>query len=296
MMKFSAQFRNLAALPRPERHGTCSLHTHFRATTVIGETDTASARPAHNTKLEDQLMARLVGKVAVITGGSSGIGLATAQRFVDEGAHVFIMGRRRSELDKAKALIGEGLSTVAGDVTNSADLDKLFATVLDKLGGLDILVANSARVEPEMLGKITEENFDATFNLNARATLFTVQKALPLIRNGGSVILIGSAAGRMGVPGYSAYSATKAALRSYTRTWTREFNDRGIRFNTLSPGPIDTPMLDRQPDKAQFAAAVPLNRLGRPEEIAAAALFLASGDSSFVAGVELSVDGGMAQV
>jgi NAD(P)-dependent dehydrogenase (short-subunit alcohol dehydrogenase family) len=239
-------------------------------------------------------MARLAGKVAVITGGSRGIGFATAQRFVDEGAHVFIIGRRRSELDKAKALIGDGLSTVAGDVTNSVDLDKLIATVLDKEGGLDILVANSARVDAEMLGKITEENFDATFNLNARATLFTVQKALPLIRAGGSVILIGSTSGRMGVPGYSAYSATKAALRSYTRT--REFNDRGIRFNTLSPGPIDTPMLDSQADKAQFAAAVPLNRLGRPEEIASAALFLASDDSSFVAGVELSVDGGMAQV
>jgi NAD(P)-dependent dehydrogenase (short-subunit alcohol dehydrogenase family) len=147
-----------------------------------------------------------------------------------------------------------------------------------------------------MLGKITEENFDATFDVNARATLFTVQKALPLIRAGGSVILIGSTGGHMGVPGHSTYSATKAAVRSYTRTWTREFSDRGIRSNTLSPGPIDTPMLERQPDKAQFAAAVPLNRLGRPEEIAAAALFLASDDSSFVAGVELSVDGGMAQV
>jgi NAD(P)-dependent dehydrogenase (short-subunit alcohol dehydrogenase family) len=254
--------------------------------------------------MEDQLMARLAGKVAVITGGSSGIGFATAQRFVDEGAHVFIIGRRRSELDKAKALIGDGLSTVAGDVTNSVDLDKLIATVLDKEGGLDILVANSARVDAEMLGKITEENFDATFNLNARATLFTVQKALPLIRAGGSVILIGSTSGRMGVPGYSAYSATKAALRSYTRTWTREFNDRGIRFNTLSPGPVDTPMMDGQADspeaaaemRATFAAAIPLNRMGRPEEIAAAALFLASDDSSFVAGAELSVDGGFAQV
>jgi NAD(P)-dependent dehydrogenase (short-subunit alcohol dehydrogenase family) len=241
-------------------------------------------------------MTRLTGKVAVITGGSSGIGLASAQRFVDEGAHVFIMGRRRSELDKTKALIGDGLSTVAGDVTNSADLDKLFLTVLDKEGGLDILVVNSGRAEPEMLGKITEEKFDATFNVNARATLFTVQKALPRIRTGGSVILIGSTAGYIGIRGYSAYSATKAALRSYTRTWTREFNDRGIRFNTLSPGPIDTPMLDGQADKAQFAATVPLNRLGRPEEIAAAALFLASDDSNFVAGVELSVDGGMAQV
>jgi NAD(P)-dependent dehydrogenase (short-subunit alcohol dehydrogenase family) len=179
-------------------------------------------------------MVRLAGKVAVITGGSSGIGLATARRFVDEVGRVFIMGRRRSELDKAKALIGDGLSTVAGDVTNGADLDKLFATVLDKEVGLDILVANSARSEAEMLGKITEENFDATFDVNTRATLFTVQKALPLIRAGGSVILIGSTAGHMGVPGYSTYSATKAAVRSYTRTWTREFSDRGIRFNTLS--------------------------------------------------------------
>src|SRR6478736_1949381 len=241
-------------------------------------------------------MSKLEGKVAVITGGSSGIGLATAHRFVDEGAHVFIMGRRRSELEKAKALIGDGLSTVAGDVTNGADLDKLFLTVLDTEGGLDILVVNSARAEAEMLGKITEENFDATFNVNARATLFTVQRALPLVRNGGSVILIGSTAGHMGVPGYSAYSATKAALRSYTRTWTREFNDRGIRFNTLSPGPIDTPIMDLQAGSPEGADAIPLNRLGRPEEIAAAALFLASDDSSFVAGVELSVDGGMAQV
>jgi NAD(P)-dependent dehydrogenase (short-subunit alcohol dehydrogenase family) len=249
-------------------------------------------------------MPRLAGKVAVITGGSSGIGLATARRFVDEGADVFIIGRRRSELDKAKALIGHGLSTVAGDVTNSADLDKLFARVLEEEGGLDILVASSGRVEPEELGKITEENFDATFGLNARATLFTVQKALPLIRNGGSVILIGSVAGYVGMPGFSTYSATKAALRSYTRTWTREFTDRGIRFSTLSPGPIDTPIMDRHAEsvetanerKAQIAAAIPLNRYGRPEEIAAAALFLASDDSSFVAGAELSVDGGMAQV
>ena len=245
-------------------------------------------------------MARLAGKVAVITGGSSGIGLATAQRFVDEGAHVFITGRRQSEMDKAKALIGDGLSTVAGDVTVSADLDRLFATVLEQKGALDILVASSGRVGPEELGKVTEENFDATFNLNARATLFTVQKALPLMRTGGSVILVGSVAGYVGVPGFSAYSATKAALRSYVRTWTREFTDRGIRFNTLSPGPIDTPMIDSTADpdatRAQFVAAIPLNRMGRPEEIAAAAVFLASDEASFVAGAELNVDGGMAQV
>jgi NAD(P)-dependent dehydrogenase (short-subunit alcohol dehydrogenase family) len=249
-------------------------------------------------------MSRLNGKVAVITGGSSGIGLATAQRFVDEGASVFITGRRQSELDKAKALIGDGVTTVAIDSTNGADLDRLFATVLEEEGGLDILVVNSGRVEPEELGKITEQNFGRTFDLNARGSLFTVQKALPLMRTGGSVILIGSIAGYSGIPGYTTYSATKAALRSYTRTWTREFGDRGIRFNTLSPGPVDTPIMDGQADsveeanaiKAQFAAAVPLNRMGRPDEIAAAALFLASDDSSFVAGAELSVDGGMAQV
>jgi NAD(P)-dependent dehydrogenase (short-subunit alcohol dehydrogenase family) len=249
-------------------------------------------------------MSRLDGKIAVITGGSSGIGLAIAQRFVQEGAHVFITGRRQSELDTAKALIGDGVATVAGDATISADLDKLFATVQSEKGALDILVVNSGRVEPEELGEITEENFDRTFDLNARAALFTVQKALPLIRNGGSVILVASIAGYVGIRGYSTYSATKAALRSYTRTWTREFNDRGIRFNTLSPGPIDTPIMDGQADtperadaiRAAFAAAIPLNRMGRPEEIAAAALFLASDDSSFVAGAELSVDGGMAQV
>jgi NAD(P)-dependent dehydrogenase (short-subunit alcohol dehydrogenase family) len=249
-------------------------------------------------------MSRLDGKVAVITGGSSGIGLATAQRFVEEGAYVFIMGRRQAELNKAKALIGDGVMTVAGDVTNSADLDSLFATVHEEKGALDILVANSGRVEPEELGKITEENFDLTFNLNARATLFTVQKALPLIRDGGSVILVASIAGYVGIPGYTTYSATKAAERSYVRTWTRECTDHGIRFNTLSPGPIDTPIMDGQADspeeadaiRAAFAAAIPLNRMGRPEEIAAAALFLASDESSFVAGAELSVDGGMAQV
>jgi NAD(P)-dependent dehydrogenase (short-subunit alcohol dehydrogenase family) len=194
-------------------------------------------------------MARLAGKVAVITGGSSGIGLATAQRFVDEGAYVFITGRRQSELDKAKALIGDGVSTVAGDVTLSTDLDRLFAMVLQEEGGLDILVVNSGRLQKEELGKITEQNFDATFDVNARASLFTVQKALPLMRTGGSVILVGSVAGYVGIRGNSTYSATKAALRSYVRTWTREFTDRGIRFNTLSPGPVDTPMMEAKPTR-----------------------------------------------
>src|SRR3984957_3604895 len=170
--------RNVARIPRRGSHEMSSKRTLLRATAVAGKSDAAQARPAHNTKSEDQLMARLAGKVAVITGGSSGIGLATAQRFADEGASVYIVGRRQSELNKAKALIGDGLSTVAADVTIGTDLDRLFATVLEEEGGLDILVVNSGRGEPEELGKITEENFDATFDLNARATLFTVQKGL----------------------------------------------------------------------------------------------------------------------
>src|SRR5258705_6291868 len=281
-----------------------SHHDDSGATTALAGQRTPQKHVHHTTrKMENQLMARLDGKIAVITGGSSGSGLATAQRFVQEGAYVFITGRRQSELDKAQALIGDGVTTVAVDSTNSADQDRLFATVLEEKGALDILVVNSGRVEPEELGKITEENFDLTFDLNARASLFTVQKAIPLMRNGGSVILVGSVAGYTGISGYTTYSATKAALRSYARTWTREVNDRRIRFNNLSPGPIDTPIMDLQADspegadaiRAQFAAAIPLNRMGRPEEIAAAALFLASDDSSFVAGAELSVDGGFAQ-
>lgn len=230
-------------------------------------------------------MSGLHGKVAVVTGGTSGIGLAITQRFAKEGAHVFITGRRQSELDKAKALVG--------DETVKADK-----------GVLDILVANSGRVEPEEFGKVTEDNFDKTFDLNARATLFTAQKALPLMRQGGSIILVGSIAGTKGMNGYSTYSATKAAIRSYTRTWTQELQDRGIRFNTLSPGPIDTPIMDGQADtkegadaiRAAFASVIPLGRMGQPEEVAAAACFLASDESSFVTGIDLAVDGGMAQI
>lgn len=249
-------------------------------------------------------MERLTDKVAVITGGSSGIGLATAQRFVEEGAYVYIMGRRSAELEEAKALIGPGVTTLAGDVTKGADLDKLFTKVLAERGLLDILVASAGLVEQVGLEDITEEHFDRTFDLNARGSLFTVQKALPLMRHGGSVILVGSTSAYKGIPGYSTYSATKAAQRSYVRTWTREFGNSGIRFNTLSPGSIDTPMIDGQADsadgadaiRAEFAAAIPLKRMGRVEEVAAAALFLASDESSFVAGSELSVDGGMSQV
>ncbi|MGW1753959.1 SDR family NAD(P)-dependent oxidoreductase [Streptomyces mirabilis] len=249
-------------------------------------------------------MHRLDGKVAVVTGGSSGIGFATAQQFVEEGAFVFITGRRRHELDKAKDEIGRNVTTVQGDVSVSADLDRLFRTVAEDKGKIDVVVANSGLVDPQVFGRITEASFDRTFNVNARGTLFTAQKALPLMNDGGSVILVGSIAGHIGVEGYTTYSATKAALRSYARTWTKELKGRGIRVNVISPGPIDTPILDSQADseegvdaiKAAFASVIPLGRMGRPEEVAAAAVFLASDESSFCAGMELSVDGGMAQV
>jgi NAD(P)-dependent dehydrogenase (short-subunit alcohol dehydrogenase family) len=249
-------------------------------------------------------MSGLNGKVAVVTGGTSGIGLAITQRFAKEGAHVFVTGRRQSELDKVRALIGDSMTAVRGDATRTADLDHLFRTVLAEKGALDILVANSGRVEPEEFGKVTEENFDKTFDLNARAALFTAQKALPLMRDGGSIILVGSIAGYKGLNGYTTYGATKAAVRSYARTWTHELKDRGIRVNTLSPGPIDTPIMDGQAGtkegadaiRAAFASVIPLGRMGRPEEVASAAYFLASDESSFVAGIDLSVDGGMAQV
>ncbi|SFF61818.1 SDR family NAD(P)-dependent oxidoreductase [Streptomyces mirabilis] len=249
-------------------------------------------------------MNRLDGKVAVVTGGSSGIGFATAQRFVEEGAFVFITGRRRPELDKAQDEIGRNVTTVQGDVSVSADLDRLFRTVAEEKGKIDVVVANSGLVDPQVFGRITEASFDRTFNVNARGTLFTAQKALPLMNDGGSIILVGSIAGHVGVEGYTTYSATKAALRSYARTWTKELKGRGIRVNVLSPGPIDTPIMDSQADskegadaiRAAFASVIPLGRMGRPEEVAAAAVFLASDESSFCAGMELSVDGGMAQV
>jgi NAD(P)-dependent dehydrogenase (short-subunit alcohol dehydrogenase family) len=249
-------------------------------------------------------MNRLDGKVALVTGGNSGLGFAIAQRFVEEGAYVFITGRRQTELDKAKDEIGRNVMTVQGDVTVSADLDRLFQTIANEKGKIDVVVANSGLVDPQEFGQITEESFDRTFNLNARGTLFTAQRALPLMNDGGSIILVGSIAAYTGVDGYTTYSATKAALRSYARTWTKELKDRGIRVNNLSPGPIDTPIMDSQADskegadaiRAAFASVIPLGRMGRPEEVAAAALFLASDESSFCAGMDLSVDGGMAQV
>jgi NAD(P)-dependent dehydrogenase (short-subunit alcohol dehydrogenase family) len=245
-------------------------------------------------------MSRLQGKIAVITGGSSGIGLATARRFVEEGAYVYITGRRQSELDKAVKLIGRDIAAVQGDVQSLDDLDRIYAKVAKEKGKIDILVANSGFVEHQKLGEITTSHYDKTFGINARGLLFTVQKALPLIRDGGSIILISSIAAFKGLPAHGTYSASKAAVRSFVRTWTAELN-RGIRVNAISPGAIDTPIIHSQAAtkegadaiRAKFAAATPLNRIGRPEELAAAALFLASEDSSYVAGADLVVDGGL---
>jgi NAD(P)-dependent dehydrogenase (short-subunit alcohol dehydrogenase family) len=247
------------------------------------------------------MMPRLQGKVALITGGSSGLGLATAQRFAREGAFVYITGRRQDELNMAVALIGERAAAVRGDVQNLQDLDRLYERIRSEKGRIDILVANAGFIDPQPLVEATEENFDKTFSINVRGLLFTVQKALPLIRDGGAIVLISSVAAFKGIPRYTAYSATKASVRSFVRTWTAELKGRGIRVNAIGPGAFDTPIIDAQaPTKegadairASFRAATPLDRLGRPEEIAAAALFLASDESSYVAGGDLVVDGGL---
>ena len=247
---------------------------------------------------------KLEGKVAVITGGNSGMGLATAQRFVAEGAHVVITGRRQKELDDAVKLIGKNVTAVRGDVANLADLDRLYQVVKEKHGHVDIVFANAGMGEFAPFGQITEAHFDKLFNINVKGVLFTVQKALPLFRDGGSIILNASIVSSKGMEAFSVYSATKAAVRSFARTWTVDLKQRKIRVNTLSPGPIDTPIFDGLGEtkaevdqvKAGLAAAVPLGRMGTSDEIAKVALFLASDDSSFVTGIELFVDGGMAQV
>jgi NAD(P)-dependent dehydrogenase (short-subunit alcohol dehydrogenase family) len=249
-------------------------------------------------------MGKLEGKVAVITGGNSGMGLATAQRFVAEGAYVFITGRRQAELDKAVKLIGKNVTGVQGDVSNLADLDRLYATVKEKKGHVDVLFANAGIGEFGTIGSITEEHFDKIFDVNVRGLVFSVQKALPLFRDGGSIILNASIASIKGIPAFGVYSASKAAVRSFARTWTVDLKDRKIRVNTLSPGPIDTPILkglgsteaEVEQVKSHLVSQVPLGRIGTSDEIAKVALFLASDDSSFVAGVELFVDGGMAQI
>jgi NAD(P)-dependent dehydrogenase (short-subunit alcohol dehydrogenase family) len=243
-------------------------------------------------------MGRLNGKVAVITAATSGMALATAKVFVNQGAHVFITGRGQDKLDQAVAEIGRNVTGVRGDASNLGDLDRLYETVRKEKGKIDILFASAGFGEFAKLGGITEEHFDKTFALNVRGTLFTVQKALPLFTDGGSIILNGSIAGIKGFPNFSVYSASKAAVRSFARTWLVDLKERKIRVNVLSPGTIDTPALEPlgADAKAAFASLVPRGAIGQPEEIATAVLFLASDESSFVNGIELFVDGGTAQI
>jgi len=242
---------------------------------------------------------KLRGKVAVITGATSGLALATAKLFVEEGAYVFITGRRQAQLDEAVKAIGKNVTGVQGDAGKLADLDRLYQTVQTKKGKIDVLYASAGVGEFNVpLGSISEASFDDTFNVNVRGTLFTVQKALPLMTDGGSIVMTGSIASVKGFPGMSVYNASKAAVRSFARTWTVDLKSRKIRVNVLSPGSIDTGVFVGVPKqvKDQFISLIPMARIGEPEEIAKAALFLASDDSSFVTGIELFVDGGTAQI
>ncbi|MFP8965063.1 SDR family NAD(P)-dependent oxidoreductase [Pokkaliibacter sp. CJK22405] len=246
---------------------------------------------------------KLEGKTALITGGSTGIGKATLLEFVAQGATVFITGRRQKELDAAVAEAGSNAIGIQGDISNLADLDCVFAEIAAKTDHLDIVFANAGVGDFQRFGEITEEHFDKAFNINVKGTLFTVQKALPLMREGGSVILTGSTTGSSGTENFSVYSATKAAIRNFARNWILDLKPRGIRVNTLSPGPVKTPgALGLVPDEAaddfmnQMASLVPLGRVGEPREIARVAVFLASDDSSFVNGAEIFADGGAAQI
>ncbi|MGI8335280.1 glucose 1-dehydrogenase [Actinomadura scrupuli] len=249
-------------------------------------------------------MGQLDGKVAVVTGGTTGIGLATARRFAEEGAHVFVTGRRKAELDDAVARIGGHVTGVQSDVSDLSDLDELYTAVAELGRGLDVLFANAGGGEFARIEDVSEQHFDRTFGINVKGTLFTVQKALPLLNDGASVILTSSTAGSEGNEAFSVYGATKAAVRSLARSLTAELKGRAIRVNAVSPGPIDTPGLTglaadeagAEQLREALISKVPLGRLGRPEEVAAAVLFLASEQSSFVAGIELFVDGGAAQV
>ena len=249
-------------------------------------------------------MKKLEGKVAVITGGSSGIGLATAQRFVAEGAYVYITGRRQSELDTAVRQIGRNVTAVQGDVSNLADLDRLYATVQQQHDHIDVVFANAGLIEPALLGEISEATFDNIFAVNVKGLLFTVQKALPFLREGSSIILTASSTTRKVQAAISVYAASKAAIRSFARTWTLDLQGRNIRVNAISPGPTRTPGvtgLARTEEEwhqlsAAVAATVPLGRMADPDEIAKAVVFLASDESSYVIGIELFVDGGQAQI
>ncbi|CAM5733354.1 SDR family oxidoreductase OS=Streptomyces alboniger OX=132473 GN=CP975_07850 PE=3 SV=1 [Streptomyces alboniger] len=248
-------------------------------------------------------MGQLEGKTAVVTGGSTGIGLATAVRLAAEGAHVFITGRRKAVLDAAVETIGPAMATpVVGDISDLADLDRLYDAVRARGQGLDVVFANAGSASFATLEQVTEDHFEEIFGVNVRGTLFTVQKALPLLNAGASVILNSSVRADDGVAAFGTYAASKAAIRSFTRTWANELKDRGIRVNAVSPGTIDTPALDAVTagdtpvTKAQFAANVPLGRIGRPDEVADAVVFLASEQSSFILGANLYVDGGENQI
>ncbi|MHC5747273.1 MAG: SDR family oxidoreductase [Nostoc sp.] len=249
-------------------------------------------------------MKKLEGKIALVTGGNSGIGLATAKQFVAEGAYVYITGRRQVELDAAVEAIGKNVTAVQSDVSNLADLDRLFATIKLEQGHLDIIFANAGGGQIAPLGAITEEHFDKTFNINVKGLLFTVQKALPLLPEGASIILNASITSIKGTPAFSVYSATKAAVRSFARNWILDLRERKIRVNAISPGVVPTPGYDHlglndqqlQEFVDSQASTIPLGRVGTPDEIAKAVVFLASDDSSFVNGIELFVDGGMAQI
>jgi NAD(P)-dependent dehydrogenase (short-subunit alcohol dehydrogenase family) len=243
-------------------------------------------------------MGKLDGKVAVITGGSSGMALAGAKMFVDEGAHVFISGRRQEALDEAVKLIGRNVTGVQADSADLDDLDRLFDAVRREKGAVDVLWTSAGTGEQRKLGEITEQHFDAAFGLNARGTLFTVQKALPLFNDGGSILMTGSIASVRGYPAWSVYAGSKAVLNAYARVWLSELAHRRIRVNVLTPGQVATPLLEQLSDeaKAQFEALIPRGKNGSPEEIATVALFLASDDSSYVNGMELIVDGGTTAV
>src|ERR1700732_230917 len=249
--------------------------------------------------MESVMTRKLEGKVAVVTGGSAGIGLATAKRFAEEGAYVFITGRRQAELDAAVKEIGPKAVAVRADASNIADLAHLFDTVKAAKGRIDVLFANAGIYEFTPLGAITEDSYDKMFDINVKGVLFTVQQAVPLMVDGGSIILTGSVAGSKGFEAATVYSGTKAAIRSFARSWTAELEARHIRVHVLSPGPIQTPGFDvfaNDDVKNYMKSLVPLDRIGTPDEIAKAALFLASDDSSFVAGIELFVDGGSAAI
>jgi NAD(P)-dependent dehydrogenase (short-subunit alcohol dehydrogenase family) len=248
---------------------------------------------------EITMTGKLTGKIAVVTGGSAGIGLGIAKHFAQEGARVFIIGRRQSQLDQAVAAIGGNAAAMRGDVTDLADLDRIYAAIKAQVGRIDVLAVNAGVYEFATLGEITEEQFDRTFNTDVRGVLFTVQKALPLLSRGSSVILTGSMVSIKGFASCSVYNAAKAAVRSFARTWIVDLKGRDIRINVLSPGYTDTPGLSHfvtDQEKAAMVASVPLGRLGTPDDLGKAAVFLASDDSAYVTGIELFVDGGAAQI